>query len=308
MTDWQALLRGIAACEGVAMVSVLATEGSVPRGAGTRMMVTAEATYGTIGGGALEFRAIGQARAILRLAVGSWRVQDYPLGPMLGQCCGGRVRLLVEHVDRSQLGWTFEAVSGAVLVSELRPDGIVRYVGDGHSAPVSARGQPPAVGSCLTETIGGWRRPLYVFGAGHVGQALARHLPGLPLHLAWFDVRPSCASLAGVEILSEADFEAVVNTAPATAALVIMTHDHGLDYRLVHAALSRAPLTFTGLIGSSTKRARFMSRLARDGVTEAARARLTCPIGIDGITGKEPHVIAVALLAQLLQLPQGHSL
>ena len=87
------------------------------------------------------------------------------------------------------------------------------------------------------------------------------------------------------------------------AAILILTHDHGLDYRLTAAAL-RSPARFIGLIGSQTKRARFLSRLARDGVSAEARGRLTCPIGLPGVTGKEPDVIAVALLAQVLQLPQ----
>jgi xanthine dehydrogenase accessory factor len=99
-----------------------------------------------------------------------------------------------------------------------------------------------------------------------------------------------------------------VADAPDEAALVILTHDHALDYRLTHAALSRAPLAFTGLIGSQTKRARFLSRLERDGVCAEARGRLTCPIGLPGVTGKEPDVIAIALLAQVLQLPQARAM
>lgn len=305
--DWFDLLRAVSGQEPVAMISVLATEGSAPRGAGTRMLVTTGGQHGTIGGGALEFRAVEQARAVLNHAAGTWRVQDYPLGPLLGQCCGGRVRLLIEHVDPCSLGWVDDVapgrIGGRVLVSELRHDAIRRYVGDGPALPVSARGERPSAGSCLTESMGPPCRPLYLFGAGHVGQAIARHIDGLPLRLAWFDTRPACAMIERVAVVPENDIERCVADAPAEAAMVILTHDHALDYRLTCAALSRPPLAFTGLIGSRTKRARFLARLERDGVPADARARLTCPIGQPGIIGKEPDVIAIALLAQVLQLP-----
>lgn len=301
---WLSDLARLAALGPVAMVSVLATEGSAPRGAGTRMLVTPDGHFGTIGGGALEFRAVEQARAVLGHAPGTWRVQDYPLGPLLGQCCGGRVRLLVEHVDRAALGWLAEAAEGRVLVSVLGEQGIVRQVDDCTPIPVSARGDKPGAGTRLAEVIGGFRRPLYVFGAGHVGQAIARHVEGLPIRLAWFDVRDELANIAGVTVVDESDIASCVAEAPDSAALVILTHDHALDYRLALAALSRSPLAFTGLIGSQTKRARFLARLERDGVSAEARGRLTCPIGLPGVSGKEPDVIAVALLAQLLQMPQ----
>ncbi len=304
MTLWLGDLARLVAVGPVAMVSVLATEGSAPRGAGTRMLVTADGLTGTIGGGALEFRAVEQARAVLEHAPGTWRVQDYPLGPLLGQCCGGRVRLLVEHVDRAALGWLREVVEGRVLVSVLGESGIARQWSDGPASQLSARGDKPGVGARIAEVIGGYRRPLYLFGAGHVGQAIARHIEGLPIRLAWFDVRAELADVAGVTVVPEVEIERCVADAPDEAALVILTHDHALDYRLTLAALSRAPLAFTGLIGSQTKRARFLARLERDGVSAEARGRLTCPIGLPGVSGKEPDVIAVALLAQLLQLPQ----
>jgi len=303
MTEWLDHLRDLSGLRSTAMISVLATEGSAPRGAGTRMLVTGTGEYGTIGGGALEFRVIEQARAILALPPGSWRVQDYPLGPLLGQCCGGRVRVLIEHVDPHALGWLGDAAEGRVLVSQLKAGFIERHVGDGASLPISARGDRPREGSHLAELIGQPSRPLYLFGAGHVGQAIARHVRGLPLRLAWFDTRLVFETIEGVAVVSDAMIEQCVAEAPDDAAIVILTHDHALDYRLTLAALSRSPVAFIGLIGSQTKRARFLSRLEREGVSAEARARLTCPIGLDGVTGKEPDVIAIALLAQLLQLP-----
>jgi xanthine dehydrogenase accessory factor len=303
VTGWLDWLRAIAAHEPAAMVSILACEGSAPRGPGTRMVVTAAGLHGTIGGGNLEYRAIEQARAILALPPGSWRVQDYPLGPLLGQCCGGRVRLLVEHVDPAGLGWLDEAVEGALLVSTLGEAGIARQVSPrGTPSTLSARDARPGAGACLREPIGEAALPLFLFGAGHVGQAVARHARGLPIRLAWFDTRAELAAMDGVTTLPVEAIEQCVEGAPEGAAILILTHDHGLDYRLARAALARRSLAYVGLIGSATKKARFLGRLAREGLGQEARARLVCPIGVPGITGKQPDVIAIAALAQLLQL------
>ncbi len=171
MIEWLAWLRDAAGPEPTALVSILASEGSAPRGAGTRMLVTADAQRGTIGGGNLEYRVIEQARAILDLPPGHWRVQDYPLGPMLGQCCGGRVRLLVEHVDPESLGWLADAAEERVLVSTLMPDRVARYIStEAVPASLSARGARPREGESFAEVVGQHRRPLYLFGAGHVGR------------------------------------------------------------------------------------------------------------------------------------------
>lgn len=303
MSEWLKWLRELPAHQPCAMVSVLASEGSAPRGAGTRMLVTGPALHGTIGGGQLEYHAVEQARAILALAPGSWRVQDYPLGPLLGQCCGGRVRLLIEHLDASGLGWLAEAAEEHVLVSHLLPGRIERQVSrDAMPVPLSARGDRPREGATFVELIGQHRRPLYLFGAGHVGQAIARHAEGLPFRLAWFDTRPVFETIEGVAVVPETAIGQCVSEAPDDSAIVILTHDHALDYELTKAALTRSPVAFVGLIGSTTKRARFHARLERDGVPEPARQRLTSPIGVEGVEGKEPDVIAIATLAQLLQL------
>ncbi|BBC73832.1 xanthine dehydrogenase accessory protein XdhC [Altererythrobacter sp. B11] len=303
MTGWLEWLRDAARRKPVALVSVLATEGSAPRGAGTRMLVTAGTLQGTIGGGKLEYNAVEQARAILGLRPGSWRIQDYPLGPLLGQCCGGRVRLLVEHVDPAALDWLEGADADSVLVSSLGESGIVRTLApDAAPGSVSARGERPGPGAVLCERIGEPSRPLYLFGAGHVGQAVVRHASALPFRLAWFDTRAEQETIDGVTLVATEAIETCVAEAPAEAAIVIMTHDHALDYRLTIAALSRNPVAFVGLIGSATKKARFLSRLRQDGLADEVIARLTCPIGIPGLKGKEPDVIAIATLAQLLQL------
>ena len=291
MADWTGHAREALGRGPAALITVLATEGSAPRGPGARMVVTKTGSAGSIGGGRLEHQAMAQARAILGLNPGSWRIQDYPLGPLLGQCCGGRVRLLVEHLESVPEGeGPFE-----VRLSER----VGRRLADRDAPdPVGARGPPPAPGARFLEPVETRTLPVYLFGAGHVGRAIALRAAGLPLHIAWYDSRPEMAETPGVVLADEAEMVAGAAEAPGEGAVVIMTHDHGLDYRLASAALG-GKARFVGLIGSQTKRARFLSRLAAEGVDDS---RLTCPIGLPGVSGREPEVIAIATLAQLLML------
>lgn len=296
--NWVAKALDLLAKEPLAMVSLLAVEGSTPREAGTRMLVTAKAIYGTIGGGNLEFQCIDQARLALKHPPGTWRIQDYPLGVLLGQCCGGRVRVMIEHLDPAETDW-LEAVRGLdtfTLRSDLHAGGVRRRLSE--AVPnLSARGPVPVVGDHLIERLGQPLMPVLMFGAGHVGIAIARVLEGLPFHLRWCDDRTDVPE--GVLI---GDAQTLCAEAEAgTGLTLILTHDHALDYELTRAAL-RSPARFIGLIGSATKRARFFSRLRKDGFAEDQIARITCPIGLPGITGKAPEVIAVAVAAQLLQI------
>lgn len=290
MADWTLHAREALKQGPAALVTILATEGSAPRGPGARMVVTQASLAGTIGGGALEHQAAEQARTILAHPPGSWRVQDYPLGPLLGQCCGGRVRLLVERLADVPEG---DGPYTVRLGETLR-----RTVGEAARAYLPARGQRPEAGDSFVEPDDGDRLPVLIFGAGHVGKAIAARADGLPLHLAWYDSRPEAAETPGVVLAGEDAMVACAGSAGKDVAVVILTHDHGLDYRLAVAALA-SPARFVGLIGSQTKRARFLSRLEKEGVDHA---RLTCPIGMPGIKGKEPEVIAIATLAQLLML------
>ncbi|HEX6375253.1 MAG TPA: xanthine dehydrogenase accessory protein XdhC [Allosphingosinicella sp.] len=291
MIDWTRQAREALSQGPAALVTVLATEGSAPRGPGARMVVTETGLAGSIGGGRLEHQLTAQARAILALAPGSWRVQDYPLGPLLGQCCGGRVRLLVEHLA--------DVPDGEGPFEVTLSDRVERRLSKGESrGTIGARGPLPVAGAHFLEPLETESLPVHLFGAGHVGRAIVSQAAGLPLHIAWYDTRPEMAETPGVVLADEDGMVAAAGGAADDAAVVIMTHDHGLDYRLTAAALG-GRARFVGLIGSETKRARFLSRLAADGVDSA---RLTCPIGLPGIEGRQPEVIAIATLAQLLML------
>jgi xanthine dehydrogenase accessory factor len=316
MHDWAGeALAIVAAGAPAALVTLLAVEGSAPREAGARILVWADGQSGSIGGGNLEHIAADQARRMLALDGGpAWAAQDYPLGPLLAQCCGGRVRLLIERLGPDDAGWLSEAhrllEAGLPLERRLALDvsGLDRSVRRLTTAtwesaafindrPAAARGPKPNPGDLICERIIAHRSNLALFGAGHVGQALARALEPLPLRVSWFDTRPETRQIGGVCLLSAS--EAVAAAREPRDHVLIMTHDHALDYALVAAALT-GPAPHVGLIGSKTKRARFLSRLRADGLGEAAAARLVCPIGLAQIRSKAPEAIAVSVAADLL--------
>jgi xanthine dehydrogenase accessory factor len=310
--------------ETLALVTVVAAEGSTPREPGARMLVGKQGQSGTIGGGNLEHQATLQARRMLGTARG-WALQDYPLGPFLQQCCGGHVRLLLERLDGQSVGWLDEAarretageryslearVRGerllrALLREETQWPGRleaspVRMIGrDG--APLEGRRPRLGDGDALIERIDAHRPRLLMFGAGHVGQAIARAFAPLPFALDWCDSRREAAG-PGVALHDEARLVQIAGEAASGDYVLILTHNHELDYRLTRAALTAPGFRYCGLIGSDTKRTRFLRRLREDGVGEEAIARLTCPIGLPGLKSKAPEVIAVAVAAELLQM------
>lgn len=246
------------------VVEVSAARGSVPREAGTRMLVSRTECAGTIGGGHLEWKAIAKAREMLLTDRCEAQTEHYPLGPALGQCCGGAVTLAYARLDAGAL----------------------------------AR----------------WPRcellfHLHLYGAGHVGRAIVQALAPLPVHVTWIDEREdefaaaaqAASTQAQIRTLCIDTLEAEVRHAPAGALYLVLTHQHDLDLRITEAILRRGDFAYLGLIGSRTKRARFVHRLTERGLASQAIERLTCPIGVPGIEGKEPEVIAAAVVAQLLQ-------
>jgi len=312
MSEWigQAL-AAVSRGERLAMVTVVGAQGSTPRETGARMLVWPDRFTGTIGGGALERQALDQARKLLAQTRRRHALQDYPLGPLLGQCCGGHVRLLVEALDGESAGWLAEAAAQRApfrLQAELGDEGVRRAVAPAAAEPPSDGPRTPiAEVRRLSELMQPAKPKLVIFGAGHIGQAVARAFAPLPFDLEWLasreDLRPEAGGTRA-EILGEDELEACIDAAPAGCLYAIFTHSHDLDYRLTKAVLARGDFGYLGLIGSRTKRARFESRLKADGVTEAELARLTCPIGLQSLKSKDPAVIAVGLAAQLLQLTE----
>ncbi len=249
-TDWLgALASARDAGDACVLVTVAEAQGSTPRATGTKMVVFPDRFVGTIGGGTLEHKALEIARRLLDDGRVHSELREFPLGPAIGQCCGGHASLLFEP---------------------MRPD---------------------------ADT-------LLLFGAGHVGKALVSVLADLPFRVRWIDERQSefpaeVPANVRVEVTDRPAEQ--VKTAPAGAYFLVTTHSHALDFRVTEAVLRRDDFAYAGLIGSRTKRARFEKGFRKLGVDSGP---LVCPIGIDGISGKHPKTIAVAVAAQLLQVAE----
>lgn len=264
------LLTSLLSRSDAMLVSVYATQGSAPRDAGAWMAVSASEVVGTIGGGHLEFEAIAEAR---RQLAGGEKVgiRQFNLGPSLGQCCGGVVRLHFERI-------------GAKDISALQ-------------ARLAAR-----------------LAPLALFGGGHVGKALVNALAPLPFAIRWIDSREEIFPThvaANVECEHSDPVQAAVADLAAGSRVLIMSFSHAEDLDIVAACLRRLrerdDLPYIGLIGSKTKWATFRHRLEARGFAEQELARITCPIGLPGIGGKEPEVIAASVAAQILQVAPPHT-
>jgi xanthine dehydrogenase accessory factor len=250
------------------LVEVAEAKGSTPREAGTFMLVAAKATWGTIGGGQFEYMAIDNARAML--SGGGKSEMDIPLGPEIGQCCGGRTRL------------SFTPVTPDVAASlewRLRQETQAR----------------PAV---------------FLFGAGHVGLALARALAPLPFAVTVIETRTEALEGLPEETARRLSAmpEACIAEIPAGGAAVILTHDHALDFLIAERALARDDLAYVGMIGSATKRATFSRWLQRQvgaegtvGQSDTMIKRLVLPIGGSSVRDKRPEVIAALVASELLQ-------
>lgn len=306
--------------EPLAVRIVLAeVRGSAPRECGTCMLVSPAGVVGTIGGGRLEWDAIAAARELLVTGDDApVRVCRLVLGADLGQCCGGVVTLWIERYGRSSLSELREAAAAAergrvVLVSAITAGRVHHRLLCDPDAECALRLPAPALPRLirgadaeitLLERLDDAMPEVWLYGAGHVGQALARILVELPVRLTWTDSRAEWLprSAGGqVRIRHCAEPAATLNEAPVAAYFVVMTHSHALDYALCRTLLERNDFAWLGLIGSMSKAARFRSRLAREGIAAEAIARLVSPVGVQGIASKWPSAIAVAIAAQLLQ-------
>ena len=301
MFDLPALTAAVQQHGRVARVVIASHDGSAPRETGASMLVWASGQSGTIGGGALEH----QATLAARVQTQACTLARIPLGPALGQCCGGAVTLVTE-----------------VFTASTLPQGpIVARSVDGSPMPLAvqrlmaqARGQGAQP---VTQLLQGWlvepvmtpKRQLWLWGAGHVGRAIAAVMAPLPdLSITWVDVAldrfPDAIPL-GVTALPAPDLAQAMALAPRDAEHLILTFSHLLDLDICHRALIHGFLR-CGLIGSATKWARFQKRLTELGHSPIEIAKITCPIGQPAL-GKHPQAIALGVAAEFLHQAQSHA-
>ena len=307
MSLWQRLESFLLGGERACRIAITAVEGSSPRDVGASMLVTSGGGFtGTIGGGALEWQALALAQRLLaEHPEGKGIRRTFSLGPDLGQCCGGRVILLFEAFSNTDVSWIapLSSAEGKGFFETIaKPDDrdiFLRKIFSEETSP-ELSGDP----ALLREWHGENRTPLLLFGAGHVGRALVLALAPLPFSIRWIDARPEAFPghhpANTTPVFTENPLGEIENAAVGTL-LLAMTHSHALDLDLVAAGLSNPAIVFTGVIGSATKRARFVSRLRAMGLAEAVIDRMVCPVGSTKIAGKEPSVIAAGIAVQMLE-------
>ncbi len=266
-------------------------QGSSPRETGTSMLVTEHTQYGTIGGGALEYQAIATARQMLANGK-SKTFTKTPLGPALGQCCGGTVSLLWERFESAEI--TGDTFFRATKNTEM-PLSVRAYLRDIRSGAIA--NNPTLIDGWFIEPASQQKQPIWIYGAGHVGRALVTVLDGLPFEITWIDSdRERFPNHTKASILVAKNPADAVKHAPDDARHIVLTYSHAIDLEICHRVLNRS-FASLGLIGSATKRTRFLKRLRESG---ADPSRLECPIG-DPNLGKEPMAIAIGVVSALLK-------
>ena len=349
MTTWLDSLRHRPRTAGSAcLVTVMQVRGSAPREPGAKMLVDAEGVTGTIGGGRLEYECTRLACRELASSPAAGPdtfTRSFPLGPNLGQCCGGVVEVLFERMAATRPAWLEEVLAcdaartPAVVATAVTPGGtwhkylITRDVCRQFGAPcdeideIAAAAQRMlrrgASAQCLGIACGGGklpvllepvvppRMPVALFGAGHVGSAVVAAMAGLDCDIRWIDSRRQAfpARVPGnVTCIETAQPAREVAALPPCAYYLVMTHSHPLDYEICEAVLERGDFDYLGLIGSVSKRRRFERLMRKQGIPQVLLDRLTCPIGVRGISGKKPAEIAIAVAAELLQRRAAQSL
>lgn len=329
MKKWFEALREFAhEGEPCVLVTVASVRGSAPREVGAKMIVTAREMIGTIGGGQLEYQCAQIAGKKIRDGDNYGFVRKFPLGADCGQCCGGVVEVMFETIAQASLAWLdrladfhdagidvivatkLDAIETKFIVSKSGCEYAPQDCESADAAVAIARQLPGRgesahrVEDYLLEPLRRTGFNIAIFGAGHVGGAVVDVLSRLDVNIRWIDGRKRIfpdRMPANVLAISSMDVAREATALPAGSYYLVMTHSHPLDLEICSRILARDDFAYCGLIGSVSKRRRFERLLRKQGIADARLERLTCPIGIAGIEGKQPVEIALAVAAQLLQ-------
>ena len=249
----------------VILIKIIETKGSVPRNKNVSMVISSKYEFGTIGGGELEFRAIKEALELLKKSKQNEKILEFPLGPALGQCCGGYIKIhLIKFINGEKL---------------LNISGLENQIIDRN-------------------------KNLYIFGAGHVGNALSNKLDGVGFNIFIVDSREKLLSKIQhnyINLILAKRPEIIIKNAPLDSYFLVMTYSHKIDFLICSHILKLNKFSFLGLIGSKTKKIRFIKRLIEMGYDKNLIEKIECPIGKNSIIGKEPDVIAISIIARLLE-------
>lgn len=334
MNHWIDTLAALAErSEPCVLLTITGVRGSAPREVGARMVVTADQTIGTIGGGQLEHQCTQIACRNLANIENKFESygRRFPLGANCGQCCGGVVDVMFESIDSASMDW-INALKD--LRDSRQPVAVISDLSGGskHSLVTAEQRVNPGK-SALSQSMLTFARDLLasnkdsgifdghfvqairpctsqiaVFGAGHVGTAVVDALSRLDVNVRWIDSRRNIFPATTPDTvfpLESANPALEVDAMPAGTSYLIMTHSHPLDLDICLRVLRRKDVTYCGLIGSLSKRRRFERLMRKQGLCDADLTNLTCPIGVPGIESKKPTEIAVSVAAEILQVRDG---
>jgi len=325
MNEWINDLEDLAAAgEPAVLVTVAGIRGSAPREIGAKMIVTSTQTIGTIGGGQLEYQSTRVAVGMLEDT--EMTLRSFPLGSSMGQCCGGVVEILFEPIADGMPSWLRDlaALHGqrepaviATRISQSRPAKLVVtaagvYGEDADETALIEKARHVLQGSRdASREVQDFFEPVVVpdlniavFGAGHVGSAVVAALSGLDCNIRWIDSRRNMFRKVpgNVRTIESQDPSLEVAALPRDSFYLVMTHSHAMDFDICDRILRRRDARYCGLIGSLSKRRRFEKRYRQQGLSQALIDQLVCPIGVNGISGKKPAEIAVAVAAEVLKI------
>ena len=296
--NWAEAVLSSPSGQPVCLVIVTDVKGSAPREAGTMMLVFADQIMGSIGGGALEYKAITTARAHRPEAGFERQTRSYPLGPSLGQCCGGQVKVMFEWYNPAAL-----PAQPALAELAAGKDGFSLHDTASQNVPTTCP-QPHddiSASACLLP-LSQQGCDVFIYGAGHVGRALVELARHLSCRIYWIDVDddryPETIPPAVIKLPAQAP-QTIAARAPVDAIHLVMTYSHQLDYDIVAVLLASGEFAQCGLIGSDTKATRFRNRLEKNGISTDRINRLVCPIGLPQVAGKAPLQVALSITAQL---------
>lgn len=293
----------------VAILTIGAIKGSAPREPGATIFVTSDKQIGTIGGGSLEFDAIAFARQQMnKSSQGVNRLEKtFLLGPDLGQCCGGQVHLLIEiyHQDVIEDLQSLSKSGAPASFHDLTKETLPTPLSKAHISFHFDKQGKEMIRPLVQKT-----RPLYIYGAGHVGRALQNITSGLGFTRIWVDVEAQRFPTdpdPDITLVPARDMAVIAKNAPKDAYHIIVTYSHQIDEAICHALLSSGQYGRIGLIGSQTKKARFAKRLAEAGHNADQIADIICPIGLKEITSKDPAYVALSIAGQLAMWQEADS-
>lgn len=327
MTGWGDIIDAIARAEGpAALITVGKVKGSTPRETGATMLVSEKGGVGTIGGGRLEYLAQEKARMLFSGTSDETDIiLKVPLGPELAQCCGGYAEIHISLLDKNDI-YAFNRLNNKnadhALLSHWTGSGCQRqivnikdlptYLDPALQAAVDRQSSEKyseivthgtGTDFTLVQSLQDHLFDVSVFGAGHVGKAVVNILSTLSCHINWIDGRTDMfpdTIPTNVKKIVSADPASEAGRLSATGYFLVMTHSHQLDLEICDSILRKENLSYLGLIGSETKRAKFWKRLNVRGLTSSQIDQLTCPIGVSGLNGKRPAEIAISVAADIL--------